>query len=111
MFNENKMKGNTMTKKKVAKKKIAKKKKGIKVQEEKKPVIIQYFYPPDGRTEFCKPYMKPGAALEIVEQFGSHATRVKYAIRNLVKVRFVGQKETDMLSPSCIKRRLRKDDE
>lgn len=109
-------------KKKVAKKKRIKKhknppaprmvkEKGVMVpaKPEKAPIIIQYFYPPDGRTKFYKSYMVPGAEVEMVEQFGSHETRKKYAMRNLVKVRFVGQEHTDMLSPSCLKRRLKKE--
>lgn len=103
-------------KKKVKKKKVVEqrmvKEHGVmvKAKSSKKPVITQYFYPPDGRTQFYKPYMKLGAEVEIVEQFGSHETRKKYAIRNLIKVRFVGQKQTDLVSPACIKRRLREED-
>lgn len=106
-----------MAKKKVKKKKVVKqrmvKEHGVMVlaKPEKAPIIIQYFYPPDGRTKFYKPYMTPGAEVEMVEQFGSHENRERYAMKNLVKVRFVGQENTDMLSPSCLKRRLRKEDE
>jgi len=63
----------------------------------KKQKIVEVFFEPnDGRTKFCRKYMIPGAKVEVV---GS--------TRHLVRVVFPGQKHSDLVSKSFLKKRSR----
>jgi len=98
----NLLKGKLMVAK--TKKKTAKKKAVVVEEVEEEVIPVLYFYPPkdDKRQEFCKLYMTPNAPVEIVEQFGSHEERTRYPMTHLIRVRFVGQRNADLVSPGMI---------